>query len=510
MFSNLFSKEIRQHLLTFRFAAALLTTIILVLVSVWILSEDFLRRRSAFNLLAERSDLENREVYIPTQINPTLHRPPSPLSIFAQGEDRRFGNSLRIHRWEMPRGAEGGLTDNEMLAGEPILDLLTVFTLVISLFGILLSYDQISGEREAGTLKLICSGSAGRGAVYTAKFSAALTCLAIPFLLSLVGGLLVIVFVFNISFTAAQWIAVVLMASSALLYGAFFIAVGMACSAALRWSAAALVLSLVVWALGVLLIPIAAQSVANAVVPLSSPAEITDLKIKTQREIDAKLEKEFTPKYPEAGSGSTGGWPDKYWLFDGNKANFNDTVEFVRFYEPLMMNRAQQVWEAFRGQVERKERQASWADILSSPSPAHQLGRLFTELAGTGVSSYRKFLNEARRYRREMVAEFQRRGYFGEYAWNFMSRRAKSDVTDDLYERRSGERERLRAQGVPWEKLAGPRLWGLLPESDIPTFNYSGVEPDFTGATGPLAFLAIADLVLFVLGFFAFVRYDVR
>ena len=107
MFLSLLFKEIRFHLLTFRFAAALITTLMLVVLSMWVLGDDYIRRRNTYNISVETTARQIEEVYVPSQISPTLYRPPSALSIFAQGEDRRFGNTLQVQRWEVPRRAEG-------------------------------------------------------------------------------------------------------------------------------------------------------------------------------------------------------------------------------------------------------------------------------------------------------------------------------------------------------------------------------------------------------------------
>ena len=510
MFRILLFKEIRQHLLTFRFAAALLTTLAVVLVSVWVLSEDYIRRRDAHNILAERSAQQDREVYVPTQINPTLHRPPSPLSIFAQGEDRRFGSSVQIHRWEVPRRATGHLTDNPLLMAEPAFDLMTIFTLVVSLFGILLSYDLVSGERESGTLRLMNAGAVSRGKIITTKFVGGVVCLAIPFLLSFTGSLLVLSFVFNITFTPSQWLAITLMSAAGMVFGALFIAVGLACSALLRSSSVALVLSLLIWALGVMVIPTAAQGLSDFFVPLPSPTEITILEATSLREIEEKVETEFYPQHPDAGSGSCGGWPDKYWMFDGSESNFRDTIEYVRYYEPLMIRRAERIREAVKKNREQKEQQAALANAVSWPSPAHQLRMIFTALADTDVASYRRFLEEARRDRRDMIAAFQSRGYFDRNALEFISRRERSDISDELWEKRSRERKSARERGFPRDQISGPQLWGRLPDSDIPSFSYTANEPRFGDALWPFTFLIVATMIFFIIGFNFFLRYDVR
>ena len=208
MFRVLLWKEIREHLMTFRFGAALLTTFVLVVISVWVLGDDFQRRRDAFNLAAEDSARNDMQVVVPSQIRPTVHRTPSVLSVFAQGEDRRFGNTVLVQRWEVPRRAEGSFTDNMLLAAEPALDLYTIFALVVSLFGILFSYDAVSGERERGTLKIQCSAGAGRASILAAKLLGGIICLAIPFVFSFLSGLLLLSLFLGVCLTGVPWSAV--------------------------------------------------------------------------------------------------------------------------------------------------------------------------------------------------------------------------------------------------------------------------------------------------------------
>lgn len=511
MFYTLFLKEIRGHVLTFRFGAALLTSFLLIIVSVWVLGEDYRHRLDAYNLAAETATRSNSEVYVYTQVSPLVHRPPAPLSIFAQGEDRRFGNSVKVKRWEVPRQATGSFNDNLLLAARPHLDLLAIFTIVMSLFGILFGYDGIAGEREGGTLKLLVSGKASRATVFASKYLAGSLSLALPFLLSFVAGLILLVFQFNFVFSSDQFMAIAAMALAGVIYGSAFLALALACSAFVKWSSTALVLSLFLWALGVIVIPAAAPSIAGAVTSLPSPNDIEQLEKATAKEVNDRLTV-FNEKYQNWGSGWTGGWNGEgYYQFDGNEIQHRDGQEFIRFYEPQMIARADRIWNAVSEQQKVMKQQAEVADLISLTAPAYHLRKAFTSLAGTGISSSVGFLERVRRYRRELLADFSNRGLFGANALQFFSRRDPAEIDDKLYQQRVARyRASAMSLGAQWFRTVSPEAWGPLPEGSVLPFEYEMQGPDFVSALWPTAFLIVLNIVMVAAGIAAFTRYDVR
>jgi ABC-type transport system involved in multi-copper enzyme maturation permease subunit len=514
MFRTILSKEIRNHLMTFRFAAALVTMFVLVIISLWVLGNDYLRRRDAYNLAAEETARQDREVYVPSQVSPTLHRPPSILSIFVQGEDRRFGNSVQVLRWEVPRRADGSFTDNMLMAALPALDLHTIFEIVASLFGILFCYDAICGERENGTLKLQCTGSAGRGAIYSAKFLGATVCLAIPILISLTAGLLLLLFFFNLSFSAEQWLAVAGIGLAGIAYSSLFAALGLACSALVRRSSVALILALFIWTMAVLVIPSAAQSTAEYLVPLPSSSKISNEEKASEREAVAKVQ-EFSQVHPGYWWGNwTSSWSvpgdGGYVKFDSGAQYFRDSIEFVRFIEPLMLSRASSIWDAYNKQFEDFKSEWRIAEAISFISPAHHLRKALTSLANTGYAVYGDFMESVRRFRRQMITGFERRGYFTDNALGFFCRRPASEITDERYMQRQKYYGEQAEAGKRYEEFMGPHLWGPLPEDETPHYEYIADKPDFAAAAQPCLFLIIYLAIVFSVGFAAFLRYDVR
>lgn len=514
MFFSLISKEVRNHLLTFRFAAALLTIMALVIVSLWVLGDDYVRRRDAHNLAVENTERQNYEVYVPSQISPVLHRPPSKLSIFVQGDDRRFGNSLRVRRWEVPRRAESSFTDNMLMAAQQALDINIIIAVSLSLFGILFSYDAVSGERERGTLKLQCVSGVSRGSVYIAKFLGAVICLALPFLISFAGGLLLLSFFFGLTFSASQWTAVAAIVLAGLLYGALFVALGLACSSLVRRSSVALVLSLLIWVLSALVIPVSAQSLAGVVMQLPHPSEVSNLEKATERDAVDKLA-EFKEDHPNYDWGwSTSNWTlpsnGNYLKFDGMGAWFRQGEDYVRFVEPIMLERADKIWNLYNTQEQQRAEQASLVELISFPSPAFHLRKTLSALAATDYDVYARFLDSERQYRRQMISDFEKRDYFGDRALQFFCRREKEETTDEAFRKRYEYYQQQLASGKRFEEFVGIDKWGVLPPEDILPFTSEKAEPDFASAIQPMSIPAIMLVIVVLVGFIAFIRYDVR
>lgn len=513
MFRTLFAKEIHDHLLTFRFAAALVTTFVLVVMSAWVLGDDYSRRRTAYNTLAEKADRDAREVYIPSRIIPIAHRPPSTLSIFAQGEEKRLGNSVEVRRWTVPVEASDSLTDNMLLAGQPPFDLLAIITTVLSLFGILLGYDAVNGERERGTLKLICSYPTRRPSVFTAKMAAGTAVLLVPLSLSFISSLLVLQLVQGIGFTGGQWLAIALMFLTSGLYGALFVGVGLLASSLVSRSSVSLILSLFFWTVSVLLIPGAANNIAAAALPAPSSAEISSIEQATREENSAKAEEFRRANAPNAGSGwgcwNIGG--ETPFLFDTWPDAWRDTQIYVRFVEDIWQKRADKVYQTRRRHTEQKQRQFELARLLSWPSPAFHVRDAFTALAGTDYAAHAEFLDAVRRFRSAFIDEFRSRGLFGEKVLSFFSRRNMSETLNDAdWQVRQASYQKRWKDGEDIWSIVGEKNWPPLPEGMIPHFSWDNAGGDAGETLIPIAVLAVMTIIVFCAGFTAFLRYDVR
>lgn len=509
MFKTLLFKEIREHLLTFRFSAALITTFVLVVVSVWVLGDDFVARNDDFNRMADSFAIRNREVYVPSQISPVVLRPLSPLSIFAQGEDANLGNAVQIHRWSVPDEADDYLTSNSLLHAMLSFDLLSIFVFAISLFGILLSYDAFSSERERGTLKLLCAYNLKRGVIFAVKFLAGVIVLTIPFAISFISSLLVLQFVQGVSFTGVQWLAIASMLAVGMVYGAVFIALGISCSAVAQRSSNSLALALLLWTLVVILIPSSGNGLAATITPLNSSEEISKFYQETSTEI-AKKKDEFieTNNLDLSSNGSSNiGGSAPYW-FEGQLEWLQDHMKYIAFYEKLYQERADQVWNISRKHIDRKQEQYKVGSLLKVVSPAFQLRKAMSALANTDYATHTAFMEQCRRYRRAILNEMENKELFGKNVHRFFTRYELDQFSQEQIEQRNAERRKRSEAGDEYAWRI--ESFGRLPDDYVPSFEYSGGSPHFDTALWSGGALAVLTIIIFAIGLALSVRYDVR
>lgn len=513
MFKVMLFKEIRQHVLTFRFGAALITTFVLVIASVFILADDYQRRRDTYSKLAEEAAINLRDCRVPSYLEPVVHYPPSPLGIFAQGKERQLGNTVKINRWEVPSEASGSLMDNLLLAAQPQFDILAVFTIVVSLFGVLFSYDSLSGEKETGTLKYVCSHGPKRGLIFTAKFVAGSLVLCIPICISMLLGLIILQFVHGITFEPLHWLSIVSMIGSGIIYGSVFIALGMLCSSLVRRSSVALILALLLWTTCVIIIPRLSPGVASSLHPLPSPSEIDLLKQTSREELQQEIESqtsEVQSRYSNLGFwGSLGnyqtilrwGTPDAFHIFP----------EYVRLIEPAQQDRARTIWNLEREHQLEQVRQADYSDWFSLISPSHHLRKIFTVLAGTSFEYYAEFMEYARRYRNDLLNNMKNKGYFGENAIEFVTQVPLDvGISEEKFQERLAQIREGLGEGANWEDVISEEHWDRLPADLIPAFSFEIGKPRFELFLWPLFSLVIALLLVFTLGLVTFLKYDVR
>ena len=162
-----------------------------------------------------------------------VQRPPNPLSLFSAGLETRFGSELDIAfdsvpaltnpivdvRPEEEQWAFGGVPSLSS-PGAPLginnpylylfsqIDLVFIFQVVLSLLSLLFAYDAIAGDWETGTLRLVLSHPVRRGSVLLAKYIAAMICLLLPVLMSLLLTLIQCSFARSLQFSTDDFLRV--------------------------------------------------------------------------------------------------------------------------------------------------------------------------------------------------------------------------------------------------------------------------------------------------------------
>jgi ABC-type transport system involved in multi-copper enzyme maturation permease subunit len=263
----------------------------------------------------------------------------------------------------------GQSSGNVVYAFFPAPDFLYVVRVVLSLIALLFGFDQISREREQGTLKLLLSGPVSRARVLLGKWIGNFLSLSVPFLLVTLLGVAVLLFDPDVRFTSDQLGRLGIILALALLYLAFFLSLGMLVSALTRRAATSVIVLLFAWALLVFVLPNLGTLVARQFVSVPSV-----------RALSEKREQTWTREVL-LGIGKGGNWADHMRTISRE----NDRME-----------------EDYRLKFERLVRLSRNINRLS---PAASLLDAATEIAGTGISEEIRLKGEVVRYKNAIIDE---------------------------------------------------------------------------------------------------------
>ncbi len=134
-------------------------------------------------------------------------------------------------------------------------DLTFIVQFLLSYLAVILAFNAFTGEKEAGTLKLIYSNPVKRSHFVAMKYTSALLTLGLPLLLSLIIGALVLGVSSTVPLSSAFLYSLVMFALLSFLYLSVFVLIGLLCSTVARTSKHSLVLSLLSWVVLVVILP---------------------------------------------------------------------------------------------------------------------------------------------------------------------------------------------------------------------------------------------------------------
>ena len=157
MLTTLIRRELLDNLMTFRFAAAVFITLLLVVVNTAVLLKDYEQRLMDYNdaVKTHQRQMQAKKTYSAGEVR--IDRPPNPLSIFSAGYDKRVGNQVQVSHTYVPSLWDAGWhgADNPFMDMFASMDIVFIFEVILSLFALIFAYDTLAGEYERGTLRLV-------------------------------------------------------------------------------------------------------------------------------------------------------------------------------------------------------------------------------------------------------------------------------------------------------------------------------------------------------------------
>jgi len=273
MLTVIIRKEFLDQFMSAKFAILTILCVFLVLIAFFTSKTDYERRLAECQKAIQ--DRDERKGWGEGDRS-KFFRIPEVLSIFSQGYDKKFGNMVQFinsARLLSYMGRGQGL-QSRYLSGFSSIDFEFLVRVILSLSAIFLSYDVISGEREAGTLRLMLSNSVKRSTLLLGKFLGGLLSLLIPLLIIFLLGLLLASFSPLVDLRSAEYSRLGFIFLLSALYLTSFFTLGMLISTLTKRSKVTLLISLLIWVFLLFIVPNASFEIARKFKPSPSLEKI--------------------------------------------------------------------------------------------------------------------------------------------------------------------------------------------------------------------------------------------
>lgn len=278
MLQTLIGKEIRNNLLSLRFALAYLLVTVLLVGSAGIMLGQYATQKKAYDvsLSAYRARAqESRLDYFTAWEQLYIDRPPVLTQFLALG-GAKDADPHAMASVSNPALFVGRPRRSPVVNLFPSVDMVFIVGVVLSLVVFMLSYDTISGERESGTMRVLFASPVPRHTAIFGKAIGGYISLILPFLTSWVIIALLLVLRRDLTVTDEQWIRMFCGVGVCLLYLAVVFSLAVLASTVNATSARAILVLLVCWVVLMIAVPSASPFLAHAMAepPLNNETEM--------------------------------------------------------------------------------------------------------------------------------------------------------------------------------------------------------------------------------------------
>ena len=514
MLSTLIKKEFLGHLLTFRFAVAMVLCEALILASTYILVKNYEVRLQNYDEAVAEHEQGMKEIRVFSQLSATVDRRPHPLSILAAGSERDLGSSVSVRHLKVPVAAYGkGGTSNPLLSVFSSVDLVMIVKVLLSLLVLLLSYDAISGERERGTLAQTLSNSVSRAHVLLGKFVGGMAVVTVALLIALFSAVFLAGLSPSVSFSVSEYARIGGIFLMSLLYLSVFFLAGMLISARAGRSSTALILLFFLWIVSVVLVPNASAYLSRHLHPTPADAEVMAETETLEEEIWEKM-RAYTREHPRPRWWDwrllvdcwrwTGDLPYVRYLGYGPREAVEWYLAGTTYGVEVQLDYADKVWAVHRRHQNELLAQRRIAQTMARLSPAWLYGNLCSVFAGTDVGSYLRFMDMTRKYRGDMLDFMHEENAFSLRYFTHLELEDVKPVSELI--------RVLQEEGEGGIRKLALRRDDLPPILGIPRFTYveETMGERFRRLSFDLMMLVLANLVLFAGAYLAFMKARVR
>ena len=290
---TLIGKEIVETMLDLRFVVAAVLCLVLIPLGMYVSRADYERRLAGYEQQHQtyRQRHGTPEGPVVGQEEAQGFRPPSILSIFASGLEPFVPDKVITSYTGLFRTVKEPEIDNpqSLIFGKA--DWLFNITFIVSLVALIFTYNAISGEKEAGTLRLMVANAIPRHQILLSKVVGKYIALLVPLGVSTLIALLVLETSPRVSITSAPvGPAFLVILVVTLLFLLCMVSLGICISTFTRHSMGSMVLLFFVWTMFVLGVPKVCPMIAEVVYPIQGDAGISFAKRTAREDIERQFE----------------------------------------------------------------------------------------------------------------------------------------------------------------------------------------------------------------------------
>ena len=434
MLRTLIHQELLAHLMSARFLAAIVITLLLVVANTIVLIDDHENRVASYSQQEKvhREKAVAAETY--SRLELFVERPPNSLSPFSAGLDKRLGTTVEIYHGDVPMisSISARNLENPYLNLFSQIDLVSIFQIVLSLLALLFAYDAIAGDWERGTLRLVISHPVRRGSILFAKYIAAMICLLLPVLMSLLMVLILCSLASSIQLSTTDLLRIGGIVWTTIAYLSVFYLIGLLISTTTRRTATSLMFCMFLWVALVLVYPNWSRSAINPVGDMRAEGQSTSQQIEQIWEEADREEQRFLANSPLEGdpprfnigySGSSSRSGRRYG-FNMTKVDADSEPSIPHFQNYQAFINATHIRLAEKVALIREQRlartdirQATWDKWLMKFSPASLYTFATSAWAGTDLDGMLDFSRATQGYRQMLIDYFHDKDAFASRQW---------------------------------------------------------------------------------------------
>ena len=411
MLATLIQKEMMHHILSVRFIALLLMCLLLVPLTLSINYRRYSQNLVDYQESVKREQAEAKEnppnAQDPNTEVSKFFLKPTPLSVFVNGLEDALPTYLGMTRNGVQQGA-AGVSQASVAYVLGNLDFLFVVGTVFSLLALLFTFDAVAGEREAGTLRINLSNSLPRDVFLWSKLIGGYIVFVVPFLVSFLLGLLLIVWQgFPLGeFTVA--LPVFCLTVISLLYIAVFFAIGVFISTYLDNAKTALIVAFTFWVLAVLVAPRGAFVVAKLVAPTRTQQAVYMEKNVLRNNLTKDKDEKVWEKMSEVLAKPTDDGQGTQFSINVSDPAMQKKMDDIKgpIEEEFRLTFQNQSDKIDRDYQREKNRQEQIGEMLSRIAPTSSLTYSAMNLTQTGKLKREVYFQTGKRYYNHLDAEY--------------------------------------------------------------------------------------------------------